>query len=159
MKHRFIISFSLFAIITGLMAVAPLRERHEQNLNELKWILGTWQRTNVRPGTTAFETWEQQNDQLYTGVGVSMKGSDTTFVERLRIEVKDDKIFYVADVKENATPTYFLMTEINADGFKSENPEHDFPKAIDYQLEGDNLTAIISDGGNKKMGFVFKKKP
>lgn len=124
----------------------------------MSWILNNWERTNVRAGTTAFETWQKESDHVFTGTGVSMKGSDTTFVEQLRIEIKDNKIYYVADVRENATPTYFLMTEISASGFKSENPDHDFPKVISYELKGDDLTAVISDGGQKKMGFVFKRK-
>ncbi|MCE7995568.1 MAG: hypothetical protein HEP71_26555 [Roseivirga sp.] len=153
----------LLLLITGLSILIPVL-LHETNsrqtkkdFKKLSWILNSWQRTNVRPGTTASETWQKQSDYVFTGMGVSLKGSDTTFVEQLRIEIKDDKIYYVADVRENATPTYFHMTEITDHGFKSENPEHDFPKVISYNLEGDVLTAIISDGGQKKMGFVFKR--
>lgn len=154
----------LLLIITGLSLLIPAlvpqdtSRQTKKDFKKLSWILDTWERTNVRPGSTAFETWQKESGQVFTGMGVSMKGSDTTFVEKLRIEIKDDKIYYVADVKQNATPTYFLMTEITDHGFKSENPDHDFPKVISYELKGDNLTAIISDGGQKKMGFVFKRK-
>lgn len=148
------------AILTTLVCSTAwlLVPQTEKDLQGLSWILGTWQRTNVRPGTIAFETWEKESDQVFTGLGVSMKGSDTTFVEQLRIELKNDNIYYVADVKENATPTYFKMTEIIKHGFTSKNPEHDFPKVISYELKDSTLTAIISDGGDKKMGFVFKRK-
>ena len=128
-----------------------------KDLKQLEWILGKWERTNVKPGTKAFETWAKESNNIFTGKGVSMKGSDTTFVEQLRIEVKDNSIYYVADVRENAIPTYFKITKITDHGFVSENPDHDFPKMISYELAGDQLTAIISDGGDKKMGFVFKK--
>lgn len=130
----------------------------KNDLSELEWLLGTWQRTNVRPGTMAFEKWEKQSERLFTGLGWTMKGTDTTFVEKLRLEVKANKLFYVADVKENATPIYFEITEVSDYGFKSQNPEHDFPKAIEYQLEETVLTAIISDGADKRMGFVFERK-
>jgi len=129
----------------------------EKDLKSLDWMLGTWERTNVRPGTTAFEKWEKKDDRTFTGMGWSMKGKDTTFIEKLRLEVKEDALYYVADVRENATPTYFKITEQSKSGFKSENPDHDFPKVISYQLEDKILTAIISDGGDKKMGFVFKR--
>ncbi|GAB5525478.1 MAG: hypothetical protein Roseis2KO_33500 [Roseivirga sp.] len=154
----------LLLIITGLSILIPslvqqnTSRQTKKDFKKLSWMLDTWERTNVRPGTTAYETWQKESSELFIGMGVSLKGSDTTFVEQLRIEVKEDKIYYVADVRENATPTYFLMTEITDHGFKSENPEHDFPKVISYELKGDELTAIISDGGQKKMGFVFERK-
>lgn len=150
--------------LTGLMLLlSSFVQPGEQpgaksDLSELEWLLGTWQRTNVRPGTMAYEKWEKQSEQLFTGMGWSMKGADTTFVEKLRLEVKANKLYYVADVKENATPTYFEITEVSGQGFKSENPEHDFPKAIEYQLKEKVLTAIISDGADKRMGFVFERK-
>lgn len=154
----------LFLFITGLSLLLPVivqqttSRQTKKDFKKLSWILSTWERTNVRAGTTAFETWQKQSDYVFTGTGISMKGSDTTFVEHLRIEIKDDKVYYVADVKANAAPTYFHMTEISEHGFKSVNPEHDFPKEISYTLNGDDLTAVISDGEQKKMGFVFKRK-
>ncbi len=130
----------------------------KKDFKQLKWISGQWSRTNVREGQTANETWTKVSEYLYEGIGVSMKGSDTTFVEKLRIELKDNAIFYVADVRENASPTYFKITQLSETGFTSENPEHDFPKVIDYQLKHKTLTVIISDGDQKKMGFIFEKK-
>lgn len=126
-------------------------------LQKLEWILGKWNRTNVRQGTTATETWTKVSNELIKGIGLSMQGNDTTFVEQLRIEVKDNHLYYVADVKENASPTYFKITSITDSGFVSENPAHDFPKVISYELKEGILTAIISDGDKKKMGFIFRK--
>ncbi|MEQ8904971.1 DUF6265 family protein [Ekhidna sp.] len=126
-----------------------------QSLKDFKWLEGKWERHNVKPGTTAFEVWEKTKDG-YEGIGVSMKGSDTTFVEKLKIEEKEGSIYYVADVSSNAAPTYFKITSYSKSGFVSENPEHDFPKKIEYMLEGDRMTAIIS-AGEQKMGFVFEK--
>ena len=133
-------------------------KKTKKDFKKLEWILETWERTNVRPGSTAFESWSKESKYQWTGLGVTMKGSDTSFVEKLSIEIKNDQIYYVALPSQNTEPTYFKMTEISETGFISENPEHDFPKMISYELEGDKLTAIISDGGDKKMGFVFKKK-
>tara|TARA_R110001599_G_scaffold80918_2_gene218522 strand:+ start:1398 stop:1865 length:468 start_codon:yes stop_codon:yes gene_type:complete len=129
----------------------------KKEFNKLTWILGSWERVNLKEGYTAFEIWEKESEYVYSGLGVSLRGTDTTFVEKLRIEIKDNEVMYVADVRANATPTYFKMTQITNSSFISENPEHDFPKMISYELKGDDLTAIISDGGEKKMGFFFKK--
>lgn len=153
----------LFLLIAAFIILPSLAQSQEKtstkaDFSKLEWLLSTWERTNVRPGSTAFEQWKKVDAHTFSGMGWSMKGSDTTFVEKLRIEVREDKVYYVADVKENATPTYFLMTEITETGFVSENPDHDFPKMISYSLEDDLITAIISDGGDKKVGFVFKRK-
>ena len=129
----------------------------QQQFDGLSWVLGQWQRTNERQGAQTYETWEKESDSVYRGLGVTIKGGDTTFVEKLRIELKDNKLYYVAEPQQNTKPTYFEMTTIEPDGFVSENPEHDFPKMIQYIMKEGTLTAIISDGGDKKIGFVFKK--
>ncbi len=129
----------------------------QAQLKQLEWMLGTWQRTNVRPGTKAYEKWETAADGGFSGLGWSMKASDTTFVEKLKVTIEGNTLYYVADVKENATPTLFKITELNETGFVSRNPDHDFPKMISYDLKEDIMTVVISDGGEKKMGFVFKR--
>lgn len=126
-----------------------------QSFDDLNWLEGKWERQNVRPGTTAFEVWEK-TDQGYEGMGISMKGADTVFVEKLSIAEKDGELYYVAEVSSNKAPTYFKITSLSETGFVSENPQHDFPKKIAYTLEDKKLTAVIS-AGEKAMGFVFLK--
>lgn len=149
------------ALLLAFLIVPACSQSKEKKarklLKQVAWMEGTWQRTNVHPGTTAFEQWKKTTDGYYAGMGWSMKGSDTTFAEKLQVKFDEGDLFYVADVKENAEPTYFKITEISDTGFVSQNPEHDFPKMISYELKEDVLTVIISDGGDKKMGFVFKK--
>lgn len=149
---------STYTFIFPLAALLSMAlPQKKQSIKDLQWLHGKWERTNVRPGTTAFEQWEIGSNNSLTGIGVSLKGSDTTFVEKLRIEEKDGSLYYVADVRENAEPTYFKFTQLSDHKFVCENPDHDFPKMISYELKDGILTAIISDGANKKMGFVFKK--
>lgn len=128
----------------------------QEKFKQLEWLLGKWNRTNVRPGSSAFENWKKVSDISFEGLGVSMKGSDTTFVESLKLEIRNDKIFYIADVSQNATPTLFEVKEVTDKYFSCENYAHDFPKVISYSLEANkDLKAIISDGGDKKMLFTF----
>ncbi len=126
-----------------------------QSFDDLKWLEGKWERQNARPGMTAFEVWEK-TDQGFKGMGVSLKGADTVFVENLKIVQKDGALHYVAEVSSNQAPTYFKITSATENGFVSENPQHDFPKKIAYTLEGKKLTAVIS-AGEKAMGFVFER--
>lgn len=150
MKHGILII--LFSVL--------LLEGHAQGtsaeLNKLSWLTGTWNRTNVKPGRTAHERWIKE-DQLLQGWGVSMNGSDTTFVEKLKIIEQDKTLYYVADVPENKTSIYFKITEISVGEFICENPDHDFPKKIAYQMDGTKLKATIS-GNGKSIDYFFQKQ-
>ncbi len=126
-----------------------------QSKKDFQWLIGTWEKQNTRPGSATFESWEFKNGE-YFGMGVTTKAKDTVFVEKLRIAKVNGSWNYIADVSQNAQPTYFKITSFTKDGFISENPEHDFPKKIEYQLKDGILTATIS-AGNKKIPFVFKK--
>lgn len=141
----------------GLIAQSKQNPSALTRFKKIEWILGQWERMNVKDGQTAFETWTKTSSSLLEGIGVSMVGSDTTFVERLKIEIKEDDIYYIADVKENATPTYFKITSLTKNGFVSKNPSHDFPKLIQYDLKENTMTVVISDGKQKRMGFIFQK--
>ncbi len=130
-------------------------ELQAQDVQKLDWLVGKWERENVRKGRTAFEIWEW-NDNGLAGMGITMQGSDTVFVEKLNIVEKEGSTYYVADVSSNSSPTYFKITTLDNTSFVSENPEHDFPKKIAYKLEGIKMTATIS-GDGKAIPFLFKK--
>lgn len=153
--------FLSLAFIVSFQYIAYAQTEHSQAIRtefqKLEWVLGQWNRSNIREGQTATETWKRISNYAFEGIGISKTGSDTTFVEKLSIEIKDNAIFYMADVKENATPTLFKITKLTANGFICENPDHDFPKVINYQLTEKTLTVVISDGGQKQVGFVFEK--
>ena len=129
----------------------------KNELSDLNWLVGQWERQGMKPGKSGHERWEPAAGNMMHGWGVSFQGQDTTFVEKLKIVKKDNSVYYVADVPENQTPALFLMTEISADGFVCENPDHDFPKKISYKREGDILNATIS-GDGKEVIFKFIRK-
>ncbi len=131
-------------------------QRIIENFSKLEWICHTWERTNVRPGQKAWESWSRISNQAYIGYGVTLQGADTVFREELKIVIKDDRIYYVAEVSHNQSPTYFELSITGDQAFSSSNPDHDFPKKIDYSLQGDQLTATIS-GDGKKIDFNFVK--
>ena len=128
---------------------------NSQKSTDFDWLIGKWERENVRPGRTAFEIWEREGE-LLSGIGVTLEGTDTVFVEKLSIISKEGQFYYVADVTANTAPTLFKISDYNADGFVSENPEHDFPKKIMYTLDGNKMLATIS-GDGKEIPFAFKR--
>lgn len=129
----------------------------ENDLGKVDWLNGNWTRTNAKPGRSGYEVWKKGGPTTMIGRGVMMKGSDTTFVEKIRIEVKDGKLFYVADVPENKGEVWFEFTELKDKSFVCENPKHDFPKKIAYTLDGANLKATISGDGHS-IDYLFTKQ-
>lgn len=125
---------------------------------QLAWLAGTWTRLHMKADRTAHERWEKTGENTLAGWGVTLKEKDTLFVEKLQLVVKDNSIWYVADVSENKGPVWFRLTNITPDGFTCENPAHDFPQKITYQREGDKLLATIS-GNGRAMAFNFVRQP
>ncbi|QKJ30959.1 hypothetical protein HQ865_14770 [Mucilaginibacter mali] len=148
----------LFVIIAALLFTSQVysQQNTSKEFEKLKWLCGTWKRSNSKPGQSGTETWVATSPAKLTGKGVTMRGTDTAFVEKLSIVIKGGDIFYVADVSGNPEPVYFKMTTITADGFVCENPEHDFPKKIAYQLIGSRINASIS-GNGKNIAYNFER--
>jgi hypothetical protein len=147
--------FLFFILLTGY-SFGQASDQAEK-FKKLSWLTGTWNRTNVKTGRSAHERWEQTSAFELRGFGVSLQGKDTTFIEKLRITIKDNNIVYVADVPENQKPVYFILNQITDTGFNCENPDHDFPKKITYQREGKKLKAQIS-GDGKVIDFLFERE-
>ena len=127
------------------------------DIGKVEWLVGKWTRTNAKPGRSGVEIWTKKSATELVGRGISLKGTDTTFVEKLRIVVKDNKLFYVSDVPENKGEVWFGFTVLTENGFVCEDPKHDFPKKISYTLSGGELTAVVS-GDGKMIDFVFKRE-
>jgi hypothetical protein len=128
----------------------------QQTLSNIEWLVGKWNRTNVKPGQTGVENWTKQSPDKFVGNGITLKGRDTIFSEKLQIIAEKTGIYYVADVAENKKPDYFKFTEISDTGFVCENAAHDFPKKISYQMTGNKLKVVVS-GDGKSVDFEFIK--
>jgi hypothetical protein len=151
MKKLFLVAFVFFCF-------QNLSAQTSANIDfkKLDWLEGTWIRTNAKPGRSGHERWVKISDTEMHGWGVSMKGNDTSFVEKIKLVVKDDNIYYVADVPENKEPVYFKLIEITDNSFICENPQHDFPKRIEYRSEGTKLKATIS-GNERSIEYLFER--
>jgi len=152
------LTFLLFFIVISFFSIAQnTPTATPDNLKKIEWLTGTWNRLDMKPGRSGHERWVKISPQEWEGWGVSMRGSDTAFMEKLRIVVKDNLIFYVADVKGNKDVVYFKFTSLDDDHFVCENPDHDFPTKIEYHHKGNQLQASVS-GPGKVIPYLFEKK-
>jgi Domain of unknown function (DUF6265) len=154
------IVFSCTTAYSQNNAIQPLDKETEKtrlDFQYLSWLEGKWTRVKIKePGRTAFELWKKSSEYELIGMGITLQGSDTAFVEKLKIIIIGNEIHYVADVPENPTPVHFTLTQISGNQFICENPQHDYPKKISYQLKGNTLTAQTS-GDGKVAEFIFEK--
>lgn len=121
------------------------------------YLIGNWERTNGRPGTQTMESWKKLDNQTYKAISVTLKGKDTVYMEHCTIRKEEGNYYYIADVPQNQNPTKFKIVEFTNESFKAVNPEHDFPREINYRVSGNTITASIS-GGEKQIDYNFKKQ-
>lgn len=131
--------------------------KQDADFNSLSWLEGSWHRINLnKQNRNGFEIWKKESDN-WIGKGITIQGTDTVFIEKLKTILVNDDIYYVADVTENAYPIRFKITSIFQKGFVCENPNHNYPKKISYLLKDDTLKAVTS-GNGKEQVFLFMKE-
>ncbi len=146
----------IFLTLLTFFSSHALAQPSSNDFSRLNWLEGKWIRTNVKPGKSASEMWKKISATEWKGKGVTLRGTDTLFVEKLKLIAKEGSIYYVADVPENKSEVLFKFTELTDHSFVCENAKHDFPKKISYQLEGNKIKALIS-GDGKSMEFLFER--
>jgi len=123
---------------------------------DFSWLLGSWQRVNEKEGQQTFEYWKQASNELYVGMGCTLKEGDTIWKENIELQKVGKDWNFEVKGKGETQPTVFTLTKIEKEGFVCENPENEFPKIISYQKSDTGLSAIISGGGSD-ITFEFKR--
>ena len=112
----------------------------------LDWLSGCWQ---VERKNGAYEEmWLPERADGMIGAAREVRGGRTTSHEFMRLaRAGAGELIYVAHPSGQA-PAEFAATVIERDHVAFENPQHDFPKRIEYRyLDPNSITARISGGG------------
>ena len=128
------------------------------NISDLSWLAGDWQ-TAAGGRAQIEEHWTKAAGGTMIGMGRTLARDKTYEFEYLRIEQREDGIYYVAHPKGQCPGTDFKLTRASATEAVFENPQHDFPKRIIYRKTGDDALAASIDGGEgtKAMSFVYQR--
>lgn len=157
-KNKMNIKKLLLMIAILLVAnTSNAQETNKQKFKKLAWLTGTWNRTNAGAGKAGYETWSKVSDIKLIGKGVSLEGKKVVFVENLEFIAVGNDIFYTVVITGEKKPVYFKLTALSNDGFTCENPQHDFPKKITYQRNGNTVKAVIS-GNGQSVDYIFVRK-
>jgi len=116
------------------------------------FLHGTWQMENKE----IYEHWDTLNEKNMKGFSYKIKNGKMIISEYLDINIKGNKVVYTATVLNQNDGKGIDFTLTNSDAsFVFENPEHDFPKKIEYQkLSDTEILVNVSDGGQE--GFSYK---
>ncbi|PWA07460.1 DUF6265 family protein [Flavobacterium psychrotolerans] len=125
------------------------------------WLIGTWE--NKSEQGTLIEIWKKTNDSIYNGQCYFIKSKDTLHFETIQLKQTGGRLNYITTVKgqNNDKAVAFKLTNETKKQITFENPNHDYPKKIIYNLiTKDSLVAVISGIQQGKLSseqFSMKK--
>ncbi|MGV3616737.1 MAG: DUF6265 family protein [Fimbriimonas sp.] len=138
----------------------PLPTPAKAMIGDLKWLAGAWKGTRGTGGTTSFEErWSPPLGGAMLAVSRTVSRDKMSAFEFLRIVERDGGLVYIAQ-PNGAAPTEFVLTELSTTRAVFDNPRHDYPKRIAYELSAEGgLTASIgfTKGGSPRR-FEFKRE-
>jgi len=127
------------------------------SIKDFAGMAGCWERTNAAKTLIVSEQWMRPAGTSMLGMGRTVKDGRTSDYEYMRIEQRDDGIYFVAKPLANTTETSFKMKSLQPGIVIFENLAHDFPQRVIYNFsKADSLTARIEGTMNgKKSGLDF----
>ena len=127
---------------------------------DMAWLAGAWVGTRGTNGTTSIEErWSPPLGGAMLAVSRTVARGRMGAFEYLRIVERDGGLVYVAQ-PGGAAPTEFVLTELTPTRAVFDNPRHDYPKRIAYDLSAEGvLRATIGfiKGGTPRR-FEFRRE-
>ncbi len=127
-------------------------------IGDLAWLAGAWVGTRSS-GSTIEERWSPPLGGAMLGTSRTISRAKMSAFEFLRIVERDGGLVYVAQPGGGA-PTEFVLSELSATRAVFDNPRHDYPKRIVYEVAEDgSLRATIGfmKGGTPRR-FEWKRE-
>jgi len=153
---KLLITFST-ALLFGLVPLLPASEL--SSIDDLKWLAGCW--ASVGGETGSGEQWTMPAGNTVFGVSRSVKAGKTVAHEFMQIRTNDaGEIEFIAKPSGQQGET-FLLKSLTENEVIFENPTHDFPQRIIYQLKSSGaLEARIEgevNGVTRTVDFPLKR--
>ncbi len=126
-----------------------LPERAEAAIDDVAWLAGAWVGTTSK--SSIEERWSPPGAGAMLGVSRTIRGDKMVGFEFLRVVERDGGLVYVAQPGGNP-PTTFVLTELDGTRAVFENPRHDSPQRIVYEL-------VAEDSLRASIGFVHGGRP
>lgn len=138
----------------------PMPAPAEAKVDDMAWLASAWVGTSGTSGTTSIEErWGPPLGGAMLGVSRTVSRDRMRAFEYLRIVERDGGLVYIAQ-PNGASPTEFILTELDSTRAVFENPRHDSPQRIAYELsaEGGMTASIGFINGGKPRSFGFARE-
>jgi len=146
-------------ILVGLSLLSTLSVAGQNKITEigdLNGMAGCWEHKDDSKKLLVSEQWMSPAGTSILGMGRTVKNGKTTGWEFMRIEQREDGLYFVSRPKENKEDTAFKLISSTLNEVVFENKEHDFPQRIIYKLQGAKVTGRIEGNNNGKfLGIDF----
>jgi len=142
----------LFCIFPAQHLIAETRC---DDLASLNGLIGEWQAQNTQQSVV--EIWQRQADDSLKGISRTLgnNSSKRPFEESLRIVKMSGEIFYLAKTPQNSLPVAFRLVECSHGRLRFENPKHDFPQVISYQVSQGKLSVSVFSNTDKGFSLNY----
>ncbi|MEO1524675.1 MAG: DUF6265 family protein [Planctomycetota bacterium] len=141
------------------LATCPNRALGEDSpsLDSIRWVLGDW--TREKEKTANREKWKDIGGGVFRGIGsvVGRENGKVRSQESLLLVEMSGEIFYLAKVKQNPRPIAFKLTDFSNTHAIFENPDHDFPKRLEYRLREPGMMDVKVTGADGGFVIPFRK--
>jgi hypothetical protein len=120
---------------------------------EFGWLIGTWK----IKGKNSYEVWKTSHDRsMLLGKSFDIRGADSVTLEHVKFR-KEKGSFYYQVEHGGALMVPFKVTSFDGKKFVAENPKHDFPKIIRYELQNDGSMNAEIEGDGKVIPYYFER--
>ncbi len=126
-------------------------------IDDMAWLVGAW--VGTKGSASIEERWSPPLGGAMLGVSRTVSRGKLSAFEYLRIVERDGGLIYIAQPGGNP-PTEFVLTERTPSRAVFDNPRHDYPKRIVYELsaEGDLSATIGFMKGGSPRRFAYERE-
>lgn len=140
--------------LTSVNAVAA-----DADITSLAWLTGCWQAEKGETGSG--EHWLPPAGGTMFGVSRTVKNGKTVAFEFIQLRVNSDgKLVFIA-LPSGQKEATFVASAVGDRSVTFENPQHDFPQKVSYQLQSDDRLVArieaIRNGGHRSVDFPMKR--
>jgi hypothetical protein len=148
----------------------PVEEHHPPSPGvdplDRPWALaaqlqGEWKNTLDSGDTLSYEHWTLADSATMIGTGFVLVGSDTVFIEHLRIARSSTGIRYSARISSQNNGEWIDFTLTAAQGYDTlrfMNPQHDFPTELRYVHGIDGAWDVLVSGNGRSFPLRYVRR-
>jgi hypothetical protein len=151
MRRRTISAAVLAILWTEAVAQQP------QGIQRVAWLQGCWELSASE--RTVEEQWMAPRAGSMMGMSRTVRGGKLAAYELVLIREEGQALAYEAHPSGQPVATFMSKT-VSSSQIVFENPLHDFPQQIGYQLKEDALLAWIAgsqNGKSRRVEFAYKR--